>query len=64
MPGKLLKAHPHVVDSVLIADLASGNAQERDTALRAYVALGRSEVVPRLIGILDTFGDVKFKSIF
>jgi HEAT repeat protein len=64
LPGTLLKTHPQLVDSVLIADLTSGTAQERDTALRAYVALGRSDVVPHLISILNTRGDVQLAESF
>jgi HEAT repeat protein len=49
---------------VLLADMQSSNRSKMESAVYAFVSLGNAEILPQLIEILDTKGDVIMKETY
>jgi len=54
--GANLKTNWNKTTHVLLADMQSGNQRKIENAVYTFISLGREDIVPKLIDILDTQG--------
>ncbi|MDZ7413064.1 MAG: HEAT repeat domain-containing protein, partial [candidate division KSB1 bacterium] len=62
--GSTLLSHWPQAKGVLLEDARSGQQIRVECAVYAFVALGREEVVPALIAILDSHGDKSIAEVY
>ena len=50
--------------NVLLEDIASGNRKRVENAVFTFIVLGREEIVPELVNILDTQNDIRIAETY